>query len=243
MKLRQYVLAGGLLPVALALANLVPAAVPSPGGNPATERPRVSDPAPGPPPVTGTGRDALTDTELDRARAAAVDPALAAATTDVTGAKGPEFLSSSLVTEPAARNRSGAPRRAALFYYDYRADKLIKQVVDVSSGKVLNSYSAAGMQPPASRREVATALDLLLAHGLGRELREGFAKAAGRPFTGADQLVTTAHTYRARPADSGAKQCGRHRCLQLVVQVSDGPFIDLNHIVVDLSGRTVARLK
>ncbi|MDI6099290.1 hypothetical protein QLQ12_11870 [Actinoplanes sp. NEAU-A12] len=221
-----------------------PSATPSTSTT-AADQPRVSNPRAAAPRATGVGSDALSASEVDRARTIAVDPALSASATDVTGAQGPEFLSSDLTGAGSAQRSggtAGAGRQAELYFYDYTANKLVKQVVDLSTGKLAGSYSASGMQPPASQREVAKAVELLLADELGKDLRDRFAAAAGRPFTGPDQIVTTAHTYKARPSDSGAQQCGQHRCLQLIVQVAGGRYIDLNHIIVDLSGRTVARL-
>lgn len=215
-------------------ANAAPS--PGPGAGVAGEQPRVSNPSPAPETAAGVGGEALTSTEVDRARVAAVTPELAAAAEDVTGAKGPEYLSAEVLAD-------GGKRRAELYYYDYKTDKLVKQVVDLGTGKLSASYSAAGMQKPASEREVATALDLLLADPLAKELEDAYEQTTGKQFAGKDGLTVKAHVFRAKPADSAAGDCGKHRCLQLVVQTADGLFIDVNHIVIDLSGRSVARLK
>lgn len=214
------------------------AAPPTPGGTSgvAAEPARVSDPSPPPEPLAGTGDDPLTTDEVAAARAAALTPRLAAEAEDVTGSVGPEYLSAEVTTE-------GAGRQAEVYYYDYRTDRLVKQVVDLATGRVTGSYSATRMQPPAARHEVDTALGLLLAGPYAADLRDGYAAATGHAFTGRADLVVTAHVYDARPADTTARECGAHRCLQLVVQAGDGPFIDLNHLIVDLSGRTVARRK
>ena len=213
------------------------AAPPSPGATEAAvQQPRVSDPSPVPAPAAGTGSDALTTDEITRARAAALTPKLAAEAEDVTGAAGPEFLSAELAADSTVR-------RAELYFYDYRTDKLIKQVVDLGTGKLTGSYSAAGLHQPAAAREVATALDLVLAGPHAATLGERYARATGRALAGKQDLVVTAHTHRTRPADTAARDCGAHRCLQLVVRAGDGPFVDLDDIIIDLSGRTVARLK
>ncbi|GAB1692405.1 hypothetical protein [Krasilnikovia sp. M28-CT-15] len=213
-------------------------AAPSPSTPPgvAAEQPRVSDPQVGPEPAAGTGSDPLTGTEVANARKLAVTPQLAATARNVTGAAGPEYLSAEVDAESGGRH-------AELYYYDYGTDKLIKQVVDLATGKLAGSYSATRMQPPASPGEVTAALDLLLADPLAADLKDGYRKATGRELAGKDGLIADAHVYTADPADTGAGQCGAHRCLQLVVQTGDGHFIDVNHIIIDLSGRTVARLK
>jgi hypothetical protein len=214
-------------------ANAAPGS-PNPS-SPALTLPRVSDPRPVPEPAAGSGSDPLTSTEVDKARAAAVTPKLASDARGVTGEAGPEYLSADVDFE-------GAGRQAELYFYDYGTDKLIKQVVDLPTGKLVKSFSAAGMQPPASAREASVALDLLLADPRGADFKAAYQKAVGKEFAGRDGLVATAHTYTAKPADKGASQCGAKRCVQLIVQTPDGRFITVNNLIIDLSGRKVARL-
>ncbi|WP_305786948.1 hypothetical protein [Symbioplanes lichenis] len=197
--------------------------------------PKVSDPDPVPEAAAGTGSDALTSTEVDKARAAALTPQLAADARGVTGEAGPEYLSADLGLD-------GSGREAELYFYDYKTDKLVKQVVDASTGKLVHSYSATGMQPPASPREATVALDLLLADPLSAGFKAAYADATGQAFAGKEGLNVTAHIYKAKPADTGASQCGKKRCVQLIVQTGDGQFINVTDVVVDLSGRKVARL-
>lgn len=206
---------------------------PSPSSPPLT-LPRVSDPKAGPEPAAGTGDDALTSAEVSKARAAAVTPQLASDARDAAGAAGPEYLMADL--------DEGTGRQAELYYYDYRTDKLIKQVVDVATGKLVKSYSAKGMQPPASPREASVAFDLLVADPLGADFKKAYHDATGKDLAGKEGLTVTAHIYTARPADKGAPQCGAKRCVQLIVQTADGHFISVNDLIIDLSGRTVARL-
>ncbi|MBB2946443.1 hypothetical protein FB565_006211 [Actinoplanes lutulentus] len=202
-------------------ANAAPTA---PTPTVAAEQPRVTDPSPLPEAATGRGSDALTSGEVATARAVALTPQLAAEAEDVTGKAGPEYLSAEVDPEAGGR-------QAELYFYDYKTEKLVKQVVDLKTGKLAKSFAATGMQPPASEQETKTALELLVADPLGQSL------------AGMDGLVPTAHIYTAKPADQGASQCGKSRCVQLIVQTEDGEFLSVSEFVVDLSGRTVARLK
>lgn len=206
---------------------------PAPGGGvpPAA----VSNPSPVPTGATGAGDEPLTAGEAERARQVALTPSLAASAKDVTGKAGPEFLSTEIVEDADGR-------RADVYFYDYAANKLHKQVVDLRTGTLAGSYAAAGMQPPATGREVTTALDLLLAAPQAAELRSRYATVTGKPFTGPADLRVTAHTYEARPADTAASKCTTHRCVRLVVEAADGAFVDVNDMIIDLSGRTVVRL-
>ncbi len=201
----------------------------------AAEQARVSDPSPVPEAATGTGSDPLTNGEVDRARAVALTPQLAASARDVTGKAGPEYL--------AAELDADGSRQAELYYYDYQTGKLFKQVVDLKTGKLAKSYSATGMQPPASQQEARTALELLVADPASADLKEAYRKATGKTLTGTEGIEAIAHIYTAKPADRGASQCGKSRCVQLIVKTADGHFINVTDVVVDLSGRTIARLK
>jgi hypothetical protein len=200
------------------------------------EQAKVSDPLPVPEAATGSGNDALTSSEVQRARTIALTPQLAANAEDVTGKAGPEYLSAEVDTEAGGRE-------AELYYYDYKSEKLLKQVVDLKAGKLVNSFSATGMQPPASEQESRTALELLIADPAGNTLKEAYRAATGKPLNGTEGLVPTAHIYTAKPADTGAGKCGGNRCVQLIVATADGQFLSISEFIIDLSGRTVARLK
>ncbi|WIM93486.1 hypothetical protein ACTOB_005466 [Actinoplanes oblitus] len=199
------------------------------------EQARVSDPSPLPEAATGTGSDPLTGTEVDKARAAALTPQLAANARDVTGKAGPEYLATEL-------DEDGG-RQAEVYFYDYQTERLVKQVVDLKSGKIAKSFTAAGMQPPASPQEAKVALDLLAADPLGADFKTAYQKATGKAFDAAAGAEPIAHIYTAKPADRGASQCGKDRCVQLIVKSADGHYINVTDVVVDLSGRKVARLK
>ncbi|MDI6098155.1 hypothetical protein QLQ12_06005 [Actinoplanes sp. NEAU-A12] len=215
-------------------APTAPSATAEPPGG--SGQARVSDPSPLPEAATGSGSDPLTSGELEKARTVALTPELASGAEDVTGKAGPEYLSAEIDVEAGGR-------QAELYYYDYKTDKLIKQVVDLTTGKLAQSFSAAGMQPPASEQETKAALGLLVADPLGAGFKESYRKATGKELNGTDGLVATAHTYTAKPADQGASQCGNSRCVQLIVKTENGQFLSVSEFIIDLSGRTVARLK
>lgn len=222
---------------AFGLASWQANAAPNPPPAGAAETPaRVSDPNPGPEPVSGSGSDPLTTSELEKARTVAVTSQLASSARNVAGEAGPEYLSAEVDLD-----RPG--RQAELYFYDYRTNKLFKQVVDLKTGTLTKSFSAAKMQLPASDREAAVALDLLLADPLAADFKAAYQKATGQPLAGKEGLVPTAHIYKAKPADTGASQCGTSRCVQLIVQTADGHFINVKDLIIDLSGRKIARLK
>jgi hypothetical protein len=209
----------------LALASLQASAAPLPPSPTPSASALASADASGP----------LNAADLVRARSIAGTATRIAAARDVTGGTGPEYVT--------AQPERGAPgRSAAVYYYDYATDSLVKVVVDLASGRIVKTFTGTGVQPPASSREVATALDLLLRDRLGDGLRGDYATATGHPLARAADLRATAHIYRAAAANPGAAQCTRHRCLLLTVQVAGGPYIDVDDIIIDLTGRTVVRV-
>lgn len=194
--------------------------------------PQITDPPEVPVPVTGTGRDPLTPAETTRARELALAGLAAAGpggATDVTGAAGPEVLT------VRRADGDGTARRADVLAYDYRGDKLVKVVVDLTAGQVTGTFAATGMQPPATTREVAAAVDLLWRHDLGDLMRERFRQASGAAPAAAAELESAAQTYTGEP-------CSTHRCVLLLLHRPGEPYVDLTDLVVDLSAGTVVRL-
>jgi hypothetical protein len=207
---------------------------------PAGETPKISDPGAAPIPSAGSGRDGLTPSEVTRAARLAVDDGLRATTLDVTGAPGPEQLSVGL---PGSTAPDGH-RRASVLLYDYRTDRLLKYVVDLTAGRVDDTFSGTGRQPPPTAREIATAAGLLWGDDTAALLRDRFRVATGATLTSLDQVSIEAQTFSSDDGDKGpAAACGTHRCLMLLPQPAGREFLDLTDVVVDLSTRTVVRLE
>ncbi|NHC44924.1 Tat pathway signal sequence domain protein [Motilibacter aurantiacus] len=191
----------------------------------------------------GTGRDPVTIDEAAKAREIALDPAFVATGTGVSGEPGPEYLSFELEDPLPGEVAKDAPRRAAVYFYDYSDDTLVKRVVNLTTGQVERTAAAPQMQPPASVEETAVAFDLFLAAPESAGFRTAYQKLTGAEFVSPDQIVTNGMTYVASPGDVGAPTCGQHRCLQFITQLpDDGPFIDITGFVVNLSTKTVAQL-
>ncbi|WP_333775498.1 Tat pathway signal sequence domain protein [Streptomyces sp. IBSBF 3136] len=193
----------------------------------------------------GTGRDPLTDDEIQRVEKIAIDKQLLTSGENVDGARGPQRLSVDLADPEADElDDPGAPRRADVTFYDYRTDTLVTKTVDVESGKVVQTGTQHGVQPPLSRAENAEAARLLIADPLGAGLKADYKDATGRELTSPDQLLLNGAVYRATPGGQPAVlgKCGEHRCVRLFPKVKNGPWIDARWLVVDLSARKVARL-
>ncbi|MFC9278942.1 Tat pathway signal sequence domain protein [Streptomyces collinus] len=214
------------------------------GQGPDAVRPGVVEQAPAAA-KKGTGRDPLTDDEIQRVEKIALNRQLLTSGENVDGDHGPQRLSVDLADPEADElDDPGAPRRADVTFYDYRTDTLVTKTVDVESGEVVRTGTQHGVQPPLSRAENAEAADLLIADPLGAGLKADYKDATGRELTSADQLLLNGAVYRATPGGQPAvlDKCGEHRCVRLFPKVKNGPWIDARWLVVDLSARKVARL-
>lgn len=195
----------------------------------------------------GVGRDPLTDDEVERAEQIAVaSNGLRRSARDVEGDRGPQHLSTNLSeVDPTRTGAQAAERRAEVVYYDYKADTVVTRTVNLDTGKVEDTDTAHGVQPPPGPGELREATQLLIADRLGADLKKDYKDATGKRLTGTDQLELSGMVFRKETVahvPSGLTACGEHRCLRVVTKVRNGPWIDTRALVVDLSARTVGRL-
>lgn len=193
----------------------------------------------------GIGSDPLTDAEIERAEKASVSGALRSSARDVEGDRGPQLLSTNLSEPEPTDAGAAAPRRAEVVYYDYKKDAVITKTVNVETGKVENTNTAQNVQPPPSQEELSEGAGLLIADPLGKGLKQDFKHATGKALTGPAQLQLSGMVFRKETVErvpANLTDCGKHRCLQVVTKVKNGPWIDTRSLVVDLSTRSVGRL-
>ncbi|MGW7259099.1 Tat pathway signal sequence domain protein [Streptomyces sp. NPDC054834] len=193
----------------------------------------------------GTGGDPLTDDEIQQAGKIAASGQLLSAGKNVDGGRGPQRLTVDLADPEADQlDDPNAPRRADVTFYDYKNDALITKTVNLETGKVEQTGSQHGVQPPLSRAENVEAAKLLLADPLGAGLKADYKDATGHELTSPDQLLFNGAVYRATPGAQPAAldKCGEHRCVRLFPKVKNGPWIDARSLIIDLSARKVAKL-
>ncbi len=195
----------------------------------------------------GVGRDPLTDAETERAeKLATAGNALRMDARDVEGDRGPQHLSTNLTeVDPGLSGAAADQRRADVVYYDYKSDSVVTKTVNLDTGKVEDSRTDQGVQPPPNQEELAEGARLLIADPLGADLKGDYKDATGKQLTEPDQLRLSGMVFREKTVanvPAGLKECGEHRCLRVITKVVNGPWIDTRDLVVDLSARTVARL-
>ncbi|MGH4032210.1 Tat pathway signal sequence domain protein [Actinomycetota bacterium Odt1-20B] len=195
----------------------------------------------------GVGSDPLTPDEVKRAKSIATAGNVRLSARDVEGDRGPQLLSTNLTedADPAAAAGTAAARRADIVYYDYKDDVLVTKTVNLSTGKVENTDTSHGVQPPAAKDEQTEAAQLLIADPLGADLKKDYKHAMGKELTSPDQLSLSSFVFKKQNVEqlpAALSKCGDHRCISLVTKVVNGPWIDTRKLIVDLSARSVTRL-
>ncbi|MBZ9638226.1 Tat pathway signal sequence domain protein [Streptomyces sp. PSKA30] len=193
----------------------------------------------------GKGRDPLTDDEMERVAKLSLNRQLFNASEDVDGDRGPQQLGVELAEPEASElDDPNAPRRADVTYYDYKDDTLVTRTVNLDTGKVEQTSTHRGVQPPLSRAEATEAARLLLADPLSAGLKGDYKDATGKELTSPDQLQLNSMIFKADPGirPAALAACGEHRCATLSPKVTNGPWIDTRDLVIDLSARKVVEI-
>ncbi len=163
---------------------------------------------------------------------------------DVRGAPGAEILAADL---PPDSTRADL-RRVQVSAYDYATDRLHQAIVDLPTGLVDQTAVVQGLQLPPSAAETQVALDLALAARPPPAFVRQFQDVTGAPLLAGDQVHVVAGAWvpdDAGPAGHHAEDtaCGPHRCVQLLMALPSGQYLNTTDFVVDLSARAVVPIQ
>jgi hypothetical protein len=159
---------------------------------------------------------------------------------DILGGSGGELLTADL---PALSERTTA-RLVTVAVYDYTTDRLHQLLVDLTHRSIVRDQSTQGLQLPPTESETATALALALEAKPAPAFVAEYRKLSNTPLLAPDQVSASAGAWRpptGLPSSPETQVCGRHRCLQLMIALPTGQYLNTTDIVVDLSTRTVLR--
>lgn len=159
-------------------------------------------------------------------------------TTDVTGGAGAQYLSADLADASAYGDEV---RRMSVLYYDYKAEKVLQYVVDMDAAKIEEVTTAKGVQPAPTELETDVAYDLLLAET--DAVADEYTELTGEALTDGSEVAVSAHSWTGGPATDAAPECTTDRCVQVLVQTPDGPYLTTTPYVVNLSAQTVTQVQ
>jgi len=124
-------------------------------------------------------------------------------------------------------------RRADVLIYVYSEDFLLHGIANLKTNVVDDVFVTQNYQPLITQDEASHALNILLNDARTTlVVREHYEQITGTPFISADQLrqlQVTAGVYHASdyPSQATAKDCGLHRCAQLLL-FDRIPIVDLS---------------
>lgn len=133
----------------------------------------------------------------------------------------------------------GAPsdqRRADVFIYDYSTNELIEALVDLNTSEVISSERKQGVQLPLTNNELKRAKEIVFEDEDERAiLEEEYRRITSREMTNTSDLNIKAFTFLAdslpNRINEASKQCGIHRCAQLMLYTQDNVVFEISPIV------------
>ncbi len=192
-------------------------------------------------PEVRAAHDQLSSEEVAFARNLVAGHPSYAGTASVTEEAGAQYLSVD-VADPNAYDDQH--RRLSLMYYDYASEELLHYLVDLSAADVESVTTSDGVQPAPTEFETQTAYELLLADDVaGEAIVEEFVETTGESTITDEAVDVSAHSYSGGAAGAGVDECATDRCVEVLVQTTDGPFLTTTPYVVNLSAQSVTRVK
>lgn len=166
--------------------------------------------------------------------------AMPAPARDILDEPGGEPISADL---PPLSERT-ADRRVVVALYDYATDELHQLLLDLTHDTVIDRRITRELQLPPTETEAATALELAMGAKPAPAFLTQYRQVNGTPLINPGQVSAVGGVWRPeaeRPTAAETQVCGPHRCVQLLIALPTGEYLDTQDFVVDLSTRTVLR--
>jgi len=144
----------------------------------------------------------------------------------------------------------GAPkgqRRADVFIYDYSTNELIESLVDLNTSEVIRSERKRGVQLPLTGNELKRAKQIVFEDEDERAILEDeFRRITSRELSDTAELNIKAFTFHAdslpNRVNEASKQCGIHRCAQLMLYTHENIVFEISPIVNLSAGVVTQRI-
>ena len=181
--------------------------------------------------------DPLSQDEVARVVSISKVPALAARTTGSSSSNSINNAQELLLIE--RHEEKGAPegqRRADVFTYDYQTNELIQSLVDLTTSEVISSVRKQGVQLPLTQKELTRAKQIVFDDEDERQiLKDEYHRITSRELSDTADLNIKAFTFVAdslpNRVNEASKQCGVHRCAQLMLYTGENIVFEISPIV------------
>jgi Cu2+-containing amine oxidase len=132
-----------------------------------------------------------------------------------------------------------APRLVDVYTYNFQTNKLKQTVIDINTNQVQSVTESQGTQLPLIQKEINQAIDLVFNDSQQLQLlNQEFQRLTGQTLTNVNQVKVKAFTFLGDSlpgiVNEDAKNCGIHRCAQLLLYTADSVAFEISPII-DLS--------
>lgn len=128
-------------------------------------------------------------------------------------------------------------RLADVYWYDYKTDTLLLNVMDLATQLIVTSSESQGTQLPLTDEELKNAIELLFADSeTSARVAQEYKATTNTPLSDhSTQLEIRAFVFHAETASGQlhveSANCGINRCAQLMIYTPDNVAIDSMPIV------------
>ena len=141
-----------------------------------------------------------------------------------------------LLVERHLNAKGETARLADVYTYDYATNETIISVIDLDTNKILSNKREKNLQLPLTDNELKRASDLIFADDEQRILLDAeFKRITGKTLTDPQQLQVKAFVFHAsslpEQLNDASKQCGLHRCAQVLLYTADSVVFEVSPIV------------
>ena len=186
-------------------------------------------------PTQAGSLDPLSAAEMERAIQQASSAAPVATTRQLVNnasIPAPERL----LVERHLNAKGETARLADVYTYDYATNETLISVIDLDTNKILSNKREKNLQLPLTDNELKRASDLIFADDEQRSLLDAeFKRITGKTLTDPQQLQVKAFVFHAsslpEQLNDASKQCGLHRCAQVLLYTADSVVFEVSPIV------------
>ena len=182
--------------------------------------------------------DPLNTTEFNRALNLAIPTTVVVRTTSQSGSSAVAAVpaTETLLVERHINQKGQNGRLADVYSYDYAKNETVFSVVDLTTNKVLSTERKQKLQLPLTANELQRATDLIFADAEERRLlNTEYKRITGKELTSVSQLNVKAFVFDAESLperlNPASKQCGLHRCAQVLLYTHASVVFEVSPIV------------
>ncbi len=195
--------------------------------------------------VYAHSNDPLTNNEISRVGRLITPPALAAKfESGITTSDHQEVL---LIERNEEKGAPKGQRRADVYIYNYATNELQESLVDLNTSEIISSVTKQGVQLPLTENELKRAKEIVFEDEDERQIIEHeYNRITSRTLNDTSELNIKAFTFTAdslpNRINEASKQCGIHRCAQLMLYTDENIVFEISPIVNLSAGVVTQRI-